>query len=118
MMFLNSVFLLNFPLGLTLIQSSLKALKGGVVEGFNTHRNTHTHTYIHSHINAYRHTTKGGCSFRVAAAHKPVCQRHGPLSSKTDLQTDFLHIVVLISVKEKVTCVPLCMKVGYFVLAL
>lgn len=30
----------------------------------------HTHTYVHSHINAYGHTTKAGCSFRVAAGRR------------------------------------------------
>ena len=53
-MFLISVFILNYPLGLTLIQSSSKALKGGVMEGFNSHTDTplHTHTYTHKHTAA------------------------------------------------------------------
>lgn len=48
MMFLNSVFMLNYPLGLTLIQSSLKALKGGAIEGFNIHACTQTHKHYNT----------------------------------------------------------------------
>lgn len=56
MMFLNSVFMLNYPLGLTLIQSSLKALKGGVIEGFNTRTYARTHTHKHKYTATLMHT--------------------------------------------------------------
>lgn len=46
MMFLNSMFMLNYPRGPTLIQSSLKALKGGVIEGFSTRTRTQPHERI------------------------------------------------------------------------
>lgn len=90
-MFLNLMFMLNYSLGLTLIQSSLKALKGGVIEGFSTQ------AYIlcrHSHMNVYCHSTTAGWSVRVATALKPVSLKVAqPPSSKTD----FLHTVVLVS---------------------
>lgn len=50
------VFMLNYPLGLTLIQSSLKALKGGVIEGFNTRTYARTHTHKHTYTATLMHT--------------------------------------------------------------
>lgn len=50
------VFMLNYPLGLTLIQSSLKALKGGVIEGFNTRTYACTHTHKHTYTATLMHT--------------------------------------------------------------
>lgn len=93
MMSLNSMFMLNYPLGLTLIQSSLKALKGGVIEGFNTHVHTQPiiHTRIHINMNAYRHTTKEGCFFsELQQLRNQFVKGAQLLSSKTNLQTDFL----------------------------
>lgn len=115
MMFLNSVFMLNYPLGLTLIQSSLKALKGGVIEGFNTHTQTNTHT--HTHIEPHE------CI--------PAQQKEGALLEFQQLRNQFVENIPASLFKdrpvnrfspnrcpcfsgEKVTRMPLCMKIWIF----
>lgn len=66
------VRMLHYPLGLTLILSSLEALKKEkkLLENNSTASSTHTQTQTHVHI------PKGGCFWR---AQEVICQRNPSL---------------------------------------
>ena len=80
MMSLNSMLMLNYPLGLTLIQSSLKALKGGVIEGYCTHTHTHIHTYLQPQPRVHTVTQqKQDALLELQQLRKLFCQRQPSL---------------------------------------
>lgn len=101
-MFPNSVFMLNYPLELTLIQSSMKALKGGVMEGFNTHTHTQTQKATHS----YQHTTKGGCSLEIQQLRNQFVKGSPALLFKDRPSNRFSLYVCLYFRQEKKECAP------------
>lgn len=76
----DSVFMLNYPLGPTLIQSSLKALKKKEEVWWKDPKHTHTHTRNDTHKSA--HNKRRTMLFRVTAAQKPVCWK-GSLTGLT-----------------------------------
>ena len=113
-MCLNSVFMLNYPLGLTLIQSSLKALNGRCdrkIQHAHTHTHMHTHTATRAHMaHIKKRTLFQSCnSFRKTSLYRRRpslrLQRHTSEHISSVLMRPYF------SKRKKVTRTPLCIPV-------